>query len=220
MARDGSHSAASWVFGVLLLAFLVWVFVFAPDTLPEYKHRMLGVFLASLAGLFAFFLTGDIGLEIQSMQSRFGNLGVKATGGIGVFVLVLVWWWSPLAPISIEKKLSEIKQNTEKIVLLLQEELSFKNTQIIFLQSQITQLQIQAPSPRARELAAQIPSNADAYALALKAIAESRFDDARPLLEQAQRDKEVELARIYQARGQTEYYAGQYAKAVVTVHVV
>lgn len=119
-----------------------------------------------------------------------------------------------------KKKLSEIKQNTEKIVLLLQEELSFKNTQIIFLQSQITQLQIQAPSPRARELAAQIPSNADAYALALKAIAESRFDDARPLLEQAQRDKEVELARIYQARGQTEYYAGQYAKAVVTVHVV
>jgi hypothetical protein len=43
MARDRSRSAASWVFGLLLLAFLVWVFVFAPDTLPEYKQRMLGV---------------------------------------------------------------------------------------------------------------------------------------------------------------------------------
>ena len=72
MARGGNRSAASWMFGLLLLAFLVWVFVFAPDTLPEYKQRMLGVFLASLAGLFAFFLTGDIGLELQSIQSRFG----------------------------------------------------------------------------------------------------------------------------------------------------
>jgi hypothetical protein len=103
MARGRNRSAASWVFGLLLLAFLVWVFVFAPDTLPEYKQRMLGVFLASLAGLFAFFLTGDIGLDIQSIRSRFGKLGMKATGGIGVFVLVLVWWWSPLAPIGIEK---------------------------------------------------------------------------------------------------------------------
>jgi hypothetical protein len=133
MAKARSRSAASWVFGLLLLAFLVWVFVFAPDTLPEYKQRMLGVFLASLAGLFAFFLTGDIGLEIQSLQSRFGSLGVKATGGIGVFVLVLVWWWSPLAPIGIEKKLSEIKQDTEKIVVLLQGELSIKNRQIMAL---------------------------------------------------------------------------------------
>jgi tetratricopeptide (TPR) repeat protein len=224
MARGGNRSAASWVFGLLLLAFLVWVFVFAPDMLPEYKQRMLGIFLASLAGLFAFFLTGDIGLEIQSLQSRFGNLGVKATGGIGVFVLVLVWWWSPLTPIGIEKiekKVGEIKQDTGtirqdtgKIVVLLQEELSVKNTQIIFLQGQVERLQAQAPSPRARELAAQIPSDADAYALALKAIAESRFDDARVLLAEAQQAKEVELVRIYQARGETEMYAGRYGDAV------
>jgi hypothetical protein len=85
MIRRQDRSAATWVFGLLLLAFLLWVFVFAPETLPEYKQRMLGVFLASLAGLFAFFLTGDIGLEIQSLQSRFGNLAVKATGGAAVF---------------------------------------------------------------------------------------------------------------------------------------
>ena len=213
MARGRNHSAASWVFGLLLLAFLVWVFVFAPDALPEYKQRMLGVFLASLAGLFAFFLTGDIGLDIQSMPSRFGKLGVKATGGIGVFVLVLVWWWSPLAPIGIEKRLSEIKQDTERIVVLLREELSVKNTQIVFLQGQVERLQAQVPSPRARELAAQIPPDADAYALALKAIAESRFDDARMLLGEAQQAKEVELVRIYQARGETETYAGRYSDA-------
>src|SRR2546429_260866 len=78
MIRRQDRSAASWVFGLLLLAFLVWVFVFAPETLPEYKQRMLGVFLAALAGLFAFFLTGDIGLDIQSKQSRFGKLALKA----------------------------------------------------------------------------------------------------------------------------------------------
>ena len=224
MARSGGRSAASWVFGFLLLAFLIWVFVFAPDTLPAYKQRMLGLFLASLAGLFAFFLTGDIGLDIQSMQSRFGTLGVKATGGIGVFVLVLVWWWSPLSPIGvekIEKKVSEIQQDTEmirqdtgKIVVLLQGELSVKNTQLIFLQGQVERLQAQAPSPRARALAAQIPLDADAYALALKAIAESRFADARVLLGEAQQAKEVELVRIYQARGETETYAGRYGDAV------
>jgi tetratricopeptide (TPR) repeat protein len=92
--------------------------------------------------------------------------------------LVLVWWWSPLAPIGIEKKLSEIKQDTEKIVVLLQEELSGRSAQIVFLQGVVERLQAQAPSPRARDLAAQIPLDADPYALALKAIAESRYVDA------------------------------------------
>jgi tetratricopeptide (TPR) repeat protein len=114
----------------------------------------------------------------------------------------------------VEEKLGEIKQDTEKIVELLQQELSIKNTQIGFLQGQIEQLQTQEPSPRARELAAQIPADADPYALALKAMAESRFDDARHLLEEAAKDKEVELTRVYEARGRTEIYTGRYADAV------
>src|SRR5439155_3663075 len=126
--------------------FSVWVFIFEPDTLPEYKHRMLDIFLALLSGLFAFFLTGDIGLEIKSIKSRFGSLGVKATGGIAVFVLVLWWWSGSLAPVGVEKKLGEIKRSTEKIVELLQQELSIKNDQIVFLQGQLERLQTQVPS--------------------------------------------------------------------------
>jgi tetratricopeptide (TPR) repeat protein len=57
-------------------------------------------------------------------------------------------------------------------------------------------------------------SDADPYALALKAIAESRFDDARMLLAEAQKAKEVELVQIYQARGETEIYDGRYVDAV------
>jgi hypothetical protein len=148
MRRRHDRSAASWVFGLILVAFLVWVFAFAPETLPEYKQRMLGVFLAALAGLFAFFLTGDIGLELQSIQSRFGELAVKATGGVAVFVLVWVWWWSPFAPIGVKKQLDTIERKTESvqqdiqhIVVLLKEERSLKNTQILFLQGQIERFQ-------------------------------------------------------------------------------
>src|SRR5262245_1935626 len=154
MIRRQDRSAASWVFGLLLLAFLVWVFAFAPEALPEYKQRMLGVFLASLAGLFAFFLTGDVGLDIQSKQLRFGKLAVQATGGAAAFILVLVWWWSPFAPIGVEKKLDTIQRKTESIqqgiqsiVAQLREELSIKNTQILFLQGQIERFQAQEPSP-------------------------------------------------------------------------
>jgi hypothetical protein len=89
LTESQSRSRATWVFGSVLLVFAVWVFIFAPDTLPEYKHRMLGILLALLSGLFAFFLTGDMGLEIKSIESRFRKVGVKATGGIAVFVLVL-----------------------------------------------------------------------------------------------------------------------------------
>jgi len=214
LTQKQSRSRATWIFGAGLLLFAVWVFIFAPATLPDYKHQMLGVFLALLSGLFAFFLTGDIGLTLQGPESQWGKVGVKATGGLAVFVLVLWWWSSPLAPIRVEQQLGEIKQDTEKIVSLLEKELELKNTQIVFLQGQIERLQAQEPSPRARELAAQIPPDADPYALALKAIAERRFDDARNLLAEAAKEKEVELARIYEARGQTEVYAGRYAEAV------
>jgi tetratricopeptide (TPR) repeat protein len=140
---------------------------------------------------------------------------------LAVFVLVLVWWWSPFAPIGVEKKLDTIQRNTEniqqdtqKIVALLEQELAIKNAHINFLQGQVERFQAQGPSPRARELAAHIPSDADPYALALKAIAEGRFDDARRLLGEAQKTKEVELMQIYQARAETEMYAGRYGDAV------
>lgn len=98
-AEAHSRLKASWIFGTLLLVFFIYVFVFSPDTLPEYKQRILAFFSALIAGLFGYFLTGDIGLEIHSGQSRFGNLSIKATAGFAAFVLMLWWWYSPLAPV-------------------------------------------------------------------------------------------------------------------------
>ena len=70
------------------------------------------------------------------------------------------------------------------------------------------------PSTRAKELASQIPDNSDTYSLALKAVAEHRYDDARNLLNEAERNAEVDLFNIYTAKGQNEIYAGCYKEAV------
>lgn len=69
------------------------------------------------------------------------------------------------------------------------------------------------PSEEARELAAKIPANADPYALALKAIAERRFDDARRLLDEPEILREVGRANVHAAKGDAEFYAGRYRSA-------
>ena len=213
----------TWVFGSLLLAFALGVFVFGPDALPEYRQRVLAVLMALLAGLFGFFLTGDVGLELKWVASRFGEVGVKAAGGMALFVLVLIWWLSPLAPVQteemrerlegVESAAGRIEAKTDQIVALLKDELSLKNRQIGELQAQLELGQLPAVSERARELAAQIPKTADPYARALKAIAEGRFDEARQLLDEVIATQEEDLGTAYHARGETEFYAGRYPDA-------
>ena len=83
----------------MLLAFAVGVFAFGPDALPNHRQRILAITMSLLAGLFGFFLTGDVGLELKWVESQFGEVGVKAAGGLALFVLVLIWWLSPLAPV-------------------------------------------------------------------------------------------------------------------------
>jgi len=195
-----SRSLGTWVFGFLLFVFFVCVFAFAPKELPEFKQRMLAVASALLAGLFAFFLTGDIGIVIKPFKSQLGTFSVKAGGGVAVFVLVLWWWLSPWAPVSVEKRLTA-----------LEDALREQTRTLSYLSTEVHRaLQTPTPSAHARELAAQIPPDADAYALALKAMAENRPDDARVLLEQAEKASRPEdRTRIYSARGRTELFAGQ-----------
>ena len=76
---------------------------------------MLAFSSAILAGLFGFFFTGAIHLELKVVKKLFGDLGVKATGGMALFVLVLVWWLSPFAPVGTEKKLADIQQGVENV---------------------------------------------------------------------------------------------------------
>ena len=89
--RSAQQALGTWIFGGLLLAFLFAVFAFAPSELPEFKHRILALCTALLAGLFGWFLSGEIGLGIEALKSRFSDLTIHAGGGMALFVLVLIW---------------------------------------------------------------------------------------------------------------------------------
>jgi hypothetical protein len=97
--RRATSARASATFAALLLAFIVYSFVFAPQALPEFKQRLLAFACAMTAGLMGFFLTGSLGLNAATPESKAPALPVRATGGFAAFALVLLWWISPLAPV-------------------------------------------------------------------------------------------------------------------------
>ena len=102
VSRSRVQLILTFLLGAVLTCLLIWVFLYAPNTLPTFKQRMLAIACALVAGLFAFLLTGSIGLDSKSLKTPLGELALTATGGIGVFVLVLIWWLSPITPISTE----------------------------------------------------------------------------------------------------------------------
>lgn len=107
--KDINIVKASWVFGFLFFVFFVYIIIFAPSSLPEFKQRILAVFSALLSGLFAFFLTGEVVTQRQSPKTQFGKISMKATGGVAVFILVLWWWFSPFAPVSITEGIYRVR---------------------------------------------------------------------------------------------------------------
>jgi hypothetical protein len=90
-------AVASWVFGSLLLLFYLWLFIRGPEALPQYKHRQLALLGALLAALFAFFIAGNISVGLTGTIGAGGSIAVQSVGGLGVFVLVLWWWYSDFA---------------------------------------------------------------------------------------------------------------------------
>lgn len=77
------------------------------------------------------------------------------------------------------------------------------------------------PGHAARVLAERIPEDAPPFALALKAIGQSRFPEANTILQQLAADLNAEpnaanedVARLLVARADVEYYAGRFAGAV------
>ena len=113
-----SQEIASWVFGSILLVFVLLVFIIdryirRGDPIEPYQHNLLGFVCALLAGLFAFFFTGSISVSIVGSSGHFGKLATQASGGAGAFLIVLWWWKSSLTPVKSKRKLIKI---TEHIV--------------------------------------------------------------------------------------------------------
>ena len=95
-----SQTKASWLFGGLFAIFLLLVFVFGPQTLPSYKQQLLAYICSLLAGFFAIFFTGS--LLMQTTLPLPGKWVVQGGAGFALFLVVLFWWRSPSAPVSIE----------------------------------------------------------------------------------------------------------------------
>jgi hypothetical protein len=109
-------SIETWVVGVALFIFFVCVFVFGPESLPEFKQRMLAFASAFLAGIFAFLFTGDLTVQFELKSSPLGKMLAKGTGGAAVFVLVLWWWFSSLAPVT--PKAGEVTATVQYVLSL------------------------------------------------------------------------------------------------------
>ena len=89
----------SWVFGSLTFLFLLLVFIFAPEELPAFKHKLLGIFAATLVAIFSFFFTGAISLSGEGKFPFFGRLSIRAGGSIAMLLFTLLWWFSDYSPI-------------------------------------------------------------------------------------------------------------------------
>lgn len=96
MSRSTHRTYASWIFGIVLLGFMMAVFWLAPDQLPLFKQQTLAFSAALLAGFFGFFLTGSLSLAMQHKES---STTLNAAGGIALFIVVLAWWNSAYAPV-------------------------------------------------------------------------------------------------------------------------
>ena len=114
--KANSQRLASWIFGGIAFAFLIGVFIFGPDELSTEKHRILGIMCAVLAGLFGYFFTGSMKLVTEGKLPKWGKVSIQASGGMALFVLVLLWWGSDYAPVGrLEEKVKELLDETSDI---------------------------------------------------------------------------------------------------------
>lgn len=112
--RGRHKELAGWIFGSLLLLFLGYVFLFGPDTLPEWKRPILALLGASLFGFFTYFLTGSIKVPNAELTMSFARVGLRAAGGIaGAFLMFLLLLWSGSGPPSVQPSIQDTVDNLQ-----------------------------------------------------------------------------------------------------------
>lgn len=93
---------ATWLFGSLLLGFLLWVFIWGPDELPAHKQKILAIVAGLLCALFSYFFVG-----LLQISGKWKKLAIQSGGGSAVFLFVLIWWNTPqIAPIKVKPEIS------------------------------------------------------------------------------------------------------------------
>ncbi len=156
----------------------------------------------------------DFGKQLRARQQRhrtvnlpgIGETSYRFWGGAGVFLLTAAWWLTPLAPVRVKER------EVQDLTIPLGQAIAV--AELVMLDGQTAVCLPPVVPEHAKELALLIPETAGSYQLALRAIAEGRFDDADELLAEAHRDGDSKLEQVAVARAQNHMYAGRFLDAV------
>ena len=92
-------------FAALLFAtFLMGVFLFKPQETEH--HQIIRIIGSLLCGLFGYFVSGRILVNVTGQLSSFGTFTVKATSGAAFFAIVFITW--PTRPVTTPKDFQAI----------------------------------------------------------------------------------------------------------------
>lgn len=103
-ARFIDSKKASWFFGGSLVFLLGYLVLAGPADMPAYRLMLLGHLTSICSGLFAFFFTGQLGLDAVVKPPAFiekvvrGKVGVRAIGGAAIWALTLILWSYTIMP--------------------------------------------------------------------------------------------------------------------------
>ena len=171
------------------------------QSLDEMAHRMRRGQHADFGKLLRMANAQDKKIKLPLV----GETSPRTLAGVGAFVLVAGWWWSPLAPVGIRQI------EVQDLGIPLREEIAA--VVLVMPNAQTAVLQPPLVSPLAAKLAEEVDEG-NAFELGRKAVGQSRFDDARDLLQTAEQDGDAPLHEIYAMRAQNEMYAGRFADGV------
>lgn len=237
VARAVQKYLPAAVVGATILAYIGTGFLLLPwlfsEDLPWWGQRLLGLVYAAFAVLICALLTrarespdeellerirrgqhADFGKRLRKAQEKrtavklpvLGETSIRKLSAAGVFLVAVGWWFTPWAPVGIRPKvIGDLNAPlAEQIMAAV----------LVMADGQTAALEPPTPSAQAREVAAQIDRDDNAYLRALKAIAESRFEDAQGLLSLAMSTDAAEPQQVNVARAQNSMYAGEFSVAV------
>ena len=97
---DRRRPRATFAACAVLAAFMVIAYRAAPDILPTFFQRVAGVANAVLAMLVVVFAIREFGHGFNRFHLPwFGRISTSKLLGAITFIGVLLWWFSPWAPI-------------------------------------------------------------------------------------------------------------------------
>lgn len=223
---------AALLAGLVLIGFWALVYGRLPRELPVWTQRFLGLLNAFLAWLVFVLATHrshhldpkTLALRLQQrhhagtpvpaspkQHSRMvripllGETSLRALGGTAIFVGVLLWWLTPLAPIRVRAQGWEnlggpLGHEIESVILVLAD----------------SELPVPHPPIRpaaAKAMAASIPATAERYLRGQRATALGLYEEAQSLLNLALSDGKHKPEEIRLALGQNALFASHFAEA-------